>query len=148
MNMISKFVLGGAGAALLGLGTLGATATPALAAAKAAPAAQAQKPDRDARRAVARAVFEAEADALGMKPEELREALKNGKTVSQIAAAKGLTKDQVADRMAASLKPALDKLVDAHKISRAEADRVLDRIAKGHIPFWNGRHHKKAGGNL
>jgi hypothetical protein len=28
-------------------------------------------------------------------------------------------------------------------ITQAQADKALDRIAKGHIPYWNGVHHKK-----
>jgi hypothetical protein len=148
--VIGKLVLGGAGSALLGVSLLGAQATNAFAATPsptatpAAPAAPAAKADRSDRRIVARAVFTAEAAVLGMKPEDLRAALKSGKTVEQLAAAKGLNKEQFADRLATAVKPALDKLVDAHTITRAQADRVLARIHAGHIPFWNGVHHKKA----
>ena len=95
------------------------------------------------RRQIATAVFEAEADVLGMKPDDLRAALKAGKTVEQLAQAKGLSKDAFAAALVKNLKPRLDKLVDSKAITRAQADRVLDRIAKGHIPFWTGRHHHK-----
>ncbi len=147
--LIGKLVLGGAGSALLGVSLLGAQATTAFAAtpsptATPAAPAPAAKADRSDRRLVVRAVFTAEAAVLGTKPEDLRAALKSGKTVEQLAAAKGLNKEQFAVRLATAVKPALDKLVDAHTITRAQADKVLDRIHAGHIPFWNGIHHKKA----
>lgn len=149
-NLILRTILAGGGAGLLGLGTLGAT--PVLAAAtptpagttQQAPAAKPKADQRQDRRQIRLAVFEAEADALGMKPEELRKALKSGQTVAQIAASKGLTKDQVADRLMANLKPALAKLVAEHKITQAQADRTIDHIQKiGGVPGWDGFHHKK-----
>ena len=148
--LIGKLVLGGAGSALLGVSLLGAQATNALAASPspstttAQPAKPATKADPSDRRLVARAVFTAEAAVLGMKPEDLRQALKDGKTVQQLAAAKDVTKDQFADRLANTVKPELDKLVDAHKLTADQEARVLARIRAGHIPFWDGIHHKKA----
>ena len=140
-----KFLIGGVGTAVLGASLLGASATNVFAAGTSGKPAAAAAGDRHAdRRAVARAIFESEADVLGMKPEDLRAALKSGKTVEQLAAAKGLSKDQFADRLATSVKPALDKLVDSKQITQAQEDLVLKRIRAGHIPFWNGVHHKKA----
>lgn len=143
-----KLVLGGTGAAVLGVGLLGGSATSAFAAASPAPAASPAAPtakhDPSDRRPVRAAVVAAEAAALDIKPEDLRAALKSGKTVEQLAQAKGMSKEQFADRLASTVKPALDKLVDAKTITRAQADRVLARIRAGHIPFWNGIHHKKA----
>ena len=95
--------------------------------------------DRHAdRRAVRRAVVEAESDILGIQPETLVKDLKDGRKVSDLAKAKGLTKEQFATRLAVNLKPRLDALVDHHVITRAQADRVLARIAKGLVPFWDG----------
>lgn len=148
--LIGKLVLGGAGSALLGVSLLGAQATNAFAAspspsaAAAQPAKPATKPDRSDRRLVARAVFTAEAAVLDLKPEDLRKALKDGKTVEQLAAAKGMSKDQFADRLANTVKPELDKLVDAHKLTADQEAKVLARIRAGHIPFWDGIRHKKA----
>jgi hypothetical protein len=147
--LIGKLVLGGAGSALLGVSLLGAQATNAFAASP-SPTAPAQstapstKHDPSDRRLVLHAVFAAEANVLGLKPEDLRAALKSGKTVEQLAQEKGLTKEQFADRLATAVKPDLDKLVDSHKLTRQQADKVLARIRAGHIPFWNGIHHKKA----
>jgi hypothetical protein len=110
----------------------------------AAQAAKPARPTREARVAVRVAVLEAEADVLGMKPEELREALRGGKTVEQLADARHITKDQFSDRLGKNLKPRLDALVKSGKITAAQEDRVLKAIAKGDIPWWHGlRHHTK-----
>ena len=134
-------------AALLSMGAAGVIAQAATPSNPNTPAATAgAKHSKDAhadRRAIAKAVFESEAQVLGMKPEDLRKALKEGAKVSELAAKKGMTKEQFADALGKSVRPKLDALVDHKVITRAQADRTLDRIAKGHIPFWNGVHHKK-----
>ena len=148
--VIGKLVLGGAGAALLSGSLLGAQATNAFAAGPtqgATPAkstAPTAKPDPSDRRFIRRAVFAAEATVLGLKPEDLRSALRSGKTVAELARAKDMSKELFADRLATTVKPDLDKLVDTHKISRTQADKVLAGIRAGHVPFWNGIQHKKA----
>lgn len=142
--ILAKIVLGGAGSALLGVAALG-TAIP-VSAATTAPTAVAQKAtkghDRHAdRRLIVRAVDESEADALGLTPEQLRDDLKAGRSVEDIAQAEGMTKDQVVEKTATALKPRLDQLVDSKKITRAQADKALDRVRKGHLPGWKGDHH-------
>jgi hypothetical protein len=56
-----------------------------------------------------------------------------------------MTKEQFETKLVASLKPRLETLVDRKVITQAQADKTLDRISKGHVPFWNGahKHHKK-----
>jgi hypothetical protein len=123
--------VGAAGvAALLGMG--------AVSAASPSPSPSPSPGKHAARHAVVRAVVESEAGILGLKPEELRKDLKEGKTVAELAKAKGMTKDQFADRLGAKLKPSLEALVDHKQITQAQADRILDRIAKGYVPFWDG----------
>jgi len=95
---------------------------------------------RSDRRAVARAVFESEADVLGIAPRTLREDLKKGQKVSDLAKDKGMTKEQFAMKLVANVKPRLEALVDHKVITQAQADKVIDRIANGHIPFWDGLH--------
>lgn len=95
------------------------------------------------RHPVAKAVIDSEAEVLGIKPEELREDLKAGKTVADLAKAKDITQEQFETRLIAALKPRLEALVDRKQITQVQADRILDRIAKGHIPFWNGVHRRK-----
>jgi hypothetical protein len=141
-----KFVGGGAAAAVLSMGVatgLAQAASPSPTPSSSSPSAQ-TNPDRKAdRRAVRLAALEAEADILGVKPEELRKDLKAGQKVSDLAKAKGLTEAQFGAKLIANLKPRLEALVDHKQITQAQADRVLDRIAKGHIPWWNGAHHRR-----
>ena len=95
------------------------------------------------RRAIRQAVIESEADVLGIKPETLVADLKAGQKVSDLAKDKGMTKEQFETKLVASLKPRLEALVEKKVITQAQADRTLDLINKGHVPFWNGIHHRK-----
>jgi uncharacterized protein YaiL (DUF2058 family) len=132
-----KTVSAAAAAALVSLGVAGGLA-------QAASPSPSPATDRHSdRRAVARAVFESEADVLGIAPNTLREDLKKGQKVSDLAKDKGLTKEQFETNLIASVKPRLAALVDHKVITQARADRVIDRISKGYVPFWDGIHHKK-----
>ena len=140
--------VGAAGvAALLSIGAVTASAatspTP-----KPTPSSSAgtQKPSTDRhadRRAVRRAIIESEADVLGIKPETLVKDLRVGQKVSDLARDKGMTKEQFETKLVANLKPRLEVLVDHKVITQAQADKLLDRISKGHVPFWDGVHRKK-----
>ncbi len=125
-------VLGGSTAAvLLSVGALG---TVAQAATTPTPAPSTVT----AHHAIVRAVIEAEADILKLRPEQLLDDLQRGVTVGQIARIEGITKVQFEVRLLFNLRPRLQQLVDHHVITRAQMFRVLDRIARGNIPFWNG----------
>ena len=69
--------------------------------------------------------------------------LKKGQKVSDLANDRHITKDEFAKKLAANLKPRLAQLVDHKQITQAQADRILDRISKGRIPFWDGIHRRK-----
>jgi len=97
-------------------------------------------PDRHAVRA---AVIESEADVLGITPQALVKDLRAGQKVSDLAKDKGITQEQFETRLVANLKPLLETLVDKKVITQSQADKILDRISKGHIPFWNGLHPRK-----
>ena len=90
------------------------------------------------RRAIARAVFESEADVLGITPKTLRQDLRKGQKVSDLAKDKGMTKEQFETNLIASVRPRLAVLVDHKVIPQAQADKVIDRISKGYVPFWDG----------
>ena len=133
-------------AALLSLGLAGGLAqaasnpTPTPSTSTKAPATD----HRSDRRAIARALFESEADVLGITPKTLREDLRKGQKVSDLARDKGMTKEQFETRLIASVKPRLAALVDHKVITQAQADKVIDRISKGYIPFWDGLHRAAA----
>ena len=137
--------LGAAGlAALLTAGVVTAASPSPSPSAPTTAGTQQPSHDRHAdRRVVRRAVIEAEADVLGIKPAELVKDLKAGQKVSDLAKAKGMTKEQFAARLVVNLKPRLEALVDHKQITQAQADQILDGIAKGHVPFWDGVHHRK-----
>jgi hypothetical protein len=137
--------VGAAGAAaLLSVGVVNAASPSPSPTSPTATGSQSQATDhRTDRRLIRRAIVESEADVLGIKPEQLIKDLKAGQKVSDLAKDKGMTKDQFAAKLAANLKPRLEALVDHKQITQAQADKVLDRIAKGHIPFWDGIHRRK-----
>ena len=148
-GILSKLVLGGGGAALLTVAALAAgapaafAATPSPSAPAAAPKAGAGQSNRHAAmRDIRRAEFVSEAQVLGIAPKDLRADLKSGQTVQQLAQAKGMDESQFETALVAALKPRLDALVDRGAITRGQADAAVDRIQKGHVPYWNGVHHK------
>lgn len=146
MNRIAaiaaKTVGAGTAAALLSLGVAGVLAQAALPNPTTKPAAAA-KPAAPDRRAVRMAVFESEADVLRITPTALRTDLKLGQKVSDLAAHKGMTKEKFASNLVGSVRPRLEQLVAHKEITQAQADKVIDRISRGHIPFWNGLHPRK-----
>src|SRR5690242_7983467 len=142
--------VGAAGvAALLSIGAVTASASAATSPTpKPTPSSSAgtQKPSADRhadRRAVRRAIIESEADVLGIKPETLVKDLRAGQKVSDLARDKGMTKEHFETKLVANLKPRLEVLVDHKVITQAQADKLLDRISKGYVPFWDGIHRKK-----
>jgi hypothetical protein len=139
-----KVVGGGAAATILSLGVAGGfaqAASPSPSPTTSTSPANAES--RADRRAVVLAVVESEADVLGIKPEQLRADLKAGQKVSDLARDKGMTKEQFEAKLVATLKPRLEQLVAHKQITQARADRIIDRISKGHVPFWDGVHRKK-----
>ena len=140
-----KVVGGGVAAAMLSLGVAGglaqaASPSPSPNASTTAPS----KADRHAdRKLVRQAILESEADVLGIPEGTLISDLKKGQKVSDLANDRHMTREQFADKLAANLKPRLEQLVDHKQITQAQADRILDRISKGQIPFWNGIHRRK-----
>ena len=125
-------VLGGSTAAvLLSVGALGTVA-------QAATTPTPTPSTVTAHYAIVRAVIEAEADILNLRPEQLLDDLQRGVTVGQIARIEGISKVNFELRLLFNLRPRLQQLVNHHVITRAQMFRVLDRIARGNIPFWNG----------
>lgn len=62
---------------------------------------------------------------LGMTPEEFWNALRSGKSVSQVAAEHGKTAQEVIDFLTGKVKARLDEAVAAGKITQERADQVL-----------------------
>ncbi|BCV21214.1 hypothetical protein [Moorella sp. Hama-1] len=68
------------------------------------------------------------ASVLGTTPQQLRQDFKNGQTLEQLAAAKGLTLEQLKDQLVNNVKSQLDQAVAAGKLTREKADQILGRL--------------------
>jgi hypothetical protein len=141
--MAVKLVSGGATAALMtlgltaGLADASVTPSPTPAAPSSANAAIPAAP-AGVRAAVRYAIFVSEAQVLRIPQRAFRADLLRGITVARLARERGMNKERFADRLVVDLKPRLERLVDLHVITHAQADRVLDRIQHGYIPWWDG----------
>ena len=71
------------------------------------------------------------ADALGITRRQLREQLRDGRSVADIAKAQGKTLGDVRASVRADAKRRLDKAVKGGDLTRAQADRMLARLDKG-----------------
>ncbi|HEX5506237.1 MAG TPA: hypothetical protein VFW96_26715 [Thermomicrobiales bacterium] len=72
--------------------------------------------------AAQQAAFGAAASTLGLTPEQLKQELANGKTLADLAQAKGVAVQQVKDAMLAAGRASLDAAVKNNQLTRAEAD--------------------------
>lgn len=68
------------------------------------------------------------ASTLGLTRQQLCEQVKNGKTLQELAAAKGLTLDQLKTGAIEAVGSKLDEAVAAGKVTRDEADEMLSKI--------------------
>lgn len=89
-----------------------------------------------ASRAVTKAAHTGEAQALGVTPKQLTQALRQGQTVQQLAGARNM--DQTAFRSAFSqkLQPQLDQLVQQGTLTQDQAKKALSRLTQK-IPNWD-----------
>lgn len=70
------------------------------------------------------------AAAIGISPAELREQLADGRKLSEIASANDKSLDEVKAAVRASLDRRLDRLVEADRITQAQADQRLDGVGR------------------
>jgi len=149
--------IAGAGAAgLLLAGGAAATAAPTLTTALAASAqptpktGTAQHGKRLGIRA-RRIVLRAEAQALNLTTRQLRQDLRSGTSVEQLASKAGMDKAQFTTAVVSKLKPMLDKLVSAGRINQSQENALIARVQKGFLPGWTlkpgaGRTAQPSGG--
>jgi hypothetical protein len=81
----------------------------------------------------------AAAAALGLKDEQLTADLKNGQSLSQIAAAQNppVTEAEFRTRVIANLKPVLDKSVANKLLTAAQEQMIMNQLQTGPLPLWN-----------
>ncbi|WP_406678526.1 hypothetical protein [Moorella sp. ACPs] len=83
------------------------------------------------------------ADALGITPQELHQELKDGKTLEQIAATKGLTLDQLKEQLISAAKTKLDQAVAGGKLSKEKADMILNRLEQLDLSKFPGQQQPR-----
>ncbi len=88
----------------------------------------------------------AAAAALGVSQTQLMTDLKNGQSLSQVAAAQHVTEADFRTRLIANLKPALDQAVADKKLAAAQEQMIINRLQTGELPLWNrpAKHQKPA----
>ncbi|MDA8218026.1 MAG: hypothetical protein M0Z94_10470 [Dehalococcoidales bacterium] len=100
------------------------------------------------------AAGEAVAKALGMTQEELRTALRDGKSIADLASEKGITAEQIKTAVVDATKARLDQAVAAGNLTQAQADRILQTVkdmpAESFLqewcrPAWPLRPNRPAG---
>ena len=75
--------------------------------------------------------LDAAAEYLGVTDEELREALQSGKSLAEIAEEKGKSVDGLKDTLLAEAQTRLNEAVADEKLTREQADRILERLREG-----------------
>ena len=79
----------------------------------------------------------AAASALGVSQTQLQADLKNGQSLSQVAAAQNVSEATFRTKLIANLKPALDQAVTNGKLTAAQERTLLDRLQTGPLPLWD-----------
>lgn len=88
------------------------------------------------------AEFDAAAEALGLTPEELFSQLHSGKTLEEIAQARGVDLEKVWEAVRAArvraMKEAIQQAVKDGRMSQEQADWLLEGLEKGYFPIGPG----------
>jgi len=79
----------------------------------------------------------AAASALGLTETQLKTDLKNGQSLSQVAATQKVSEAAFRTKVIANLKPVLDKAVTDKKITAAQEQAIVSRLQTGPLPLWN-----------
>ena len=80
----------------------------------------------------------AAADYLGLEHDELRERLRDGDTLAEIAKAEGKAVGGLVDALVADAEKRLEHAVAAGKLTRAQADELADRLDERMTDLVNG----------
>jgi ribosomal protein S20 len=92
------------------------------------PRAGAHGKGRYIRRAARRAAVKAAADAIGVTPQDLRAALRNGQSIAQFAQSKGVSTDTVVNAIVKAIDSKIDAAVSKGKLTSAQADKLKSRV--------------------
>jgi cell division septum initiation protein DivIVA len=96
-----------------------------------------------AAQAVRRAALAAEAQVLGTTTKQLTADIRSGRTVQQLAAARGLSQSQFQAQFQPALKTQLDREVAAGTVTQAQEQQALKRLTAA-IPNWSQAPARRA----
>ena len=99
-------------------------------------AALGRKPGGPHGGAAMQAAVNAAAATLNISPDQLKQQLAQGKTLSQLAPS-GMTEDQFKSQFTANLKKELDPRVQAGKLTQAQEDKILQGAPQMVDALWN-----------
>ncbi len=97
-------------------------------------------------RDLAREEFKLAAETIGIPAKELRQDVKGGQSISEVAEAHGVSTQTVVDAVVNDLSAKLDKAVTDGKITQERADKVKERLPQRITNLVN-RHRVAGTGN-
>lgn len=89
--------------------------------------------------------IDAAAKALGLSTSDLRDQLRSGKSLKDIAATKNVDFSKVQGAINEAVKPQLDQAVQSGALSAAQAKDVLTQLTSGDAPTQSGSAHHQGG---
>jgi hypothetical protein len=90
--------------------------------------------------------FEAVANALGMTTDELRDALRDGKTIADVAREKNVDVQTVIDAMVGAATSAIDEAQAAGRLTEEQATRLKDGLEERITAIVNGEFRGRGPG--
>jgi hypothetical protein len=81
--------------------------------------------------------------ALGITEAQLKTDLRNGQSLSQVAAAQKVSEANFRTKLIANLKPVLDKAVTNKRITSTQEQTILTRLQSGKLPLWDRATKRK-----
>lgn len=90
--------------------------------------------------------FEAAAKALGISTDDLMSALRDGKSIADVAKEKGVDVQKVIDALVTEAKAKLDQAVEDGKLTQDRADEMATHLTERITAMVNGEHPRGPGG--
>jgi polyhydroxyalkanoate synthesis regulator phasin len=95
--------------------------------------------------AKARAAYlNAAAKTLGISVDELKQDLKSGQSLHQVADSKNISESQFRSSLINTLTPLLDKAVKDGKLTKQQEQTILQHLKNGKLPLWDRSAAKEA----
>lgn len=93
-------------------------------------------------------VWNSLAEALNLTPQSLNSELSRGKTLTQVAAAQGVSQEQLAAALKSSVTAGLDQAVTDGALTREQADLMLNQMSRNFewmlLQMGNGNFHENS----